>query len=721
VLIVRRGWAKLGAAVAGGVFLLLEVGLRVAGGAEAVPSIEDDPESRPFYFAMPRAVERIFVLDQEAEVFRTDPRLTEGDEPWAQDQEFPAQRTTSAIRIAFVGGSSLQGRPFKASATFPALAGAALEARFPGRRVDILNLGSGPANSRQIGRIADQLGPLRPDVLVFHTGDNDAGYCAFHEALLTASKARRRPVRRLLEASAIHHRLRRFREDRWGRTADRGLFGPEQDTSQLGVEVPTGVPSLSESVFEIEAGWEDEYAAQTYADLVEEHDRLLPELFERTLRELVRNARDQGMEVVLAIPASNLRDFAPRVSLHHRPGAVSRRTSKRFHALIKLARERMRRSSVAFTKENLPIGDPQATKICSTVLPLLDEALEISDSWADAHFLRGTCLLHTDRKAAATALRKARDLSPAHAPNHRASGSILAAVARVAEQEETPVIDLPAALAAASEAGVPGSDLFLDNVHLNAAGHRIAASAVADVLAQLRTVRLGGANRAPDPSPKEFVALRDAAEKQAERRQALAGMARTRETTRQVRDHGDLKAGNLGEDDYGLPDDPVPRSPNARADPRKEDRSGNVGEHDVGIASAAVPASTDTVGPEPRAPVSPDALSRDELDRSTNVGEYDVGVTYDVQPAPRTDTVGPDPRAPVSPDAVSKEEDRSGNLGEDDFGAPTAPKDELPTEDWNVEPRATDRSGNLGEGDHGDPSGNLGEDDHGPVADDDDD
>ncbi len=673
-------WVKR-AGIVLGVLVGVDLLLRVTLGAASVPPIEDDPDTRPFFFAMPRAVEAIFVVDEEDGVFRTSPRLLRADPPWAQPQEFPAQRGPEGVRVAFLGGSSLQAVGFAPAETFAARAGAAIEAAVPGRRVDVLNLGSGPANTRQLGRIAAQLGPLRPDVLVIHTAHNDAGGLGFHEALLDASIARRRTTRRIAEASATYDLLRRLRESRAGPTADRGLFGPERDSSQLGVEVPRSVPSLSESVFLIGGPWHNEYTAPTYAAYVAEHQRLLTMMFEQSLSALVRNAHDQGTEVVLVKPAANLRSFAPAVSVHLAPDTVSRRRGKRFRALVKLARDTLRRARVAFVDDPLPLGAPAAEAACAIALPLLDEAETISDSWADLHFVRGTCLLHVDPAAAPASFARARDLSPAHAPDHRAPSALLDAVERTARAQGVPCIDLPAALAAAAGGGVPGSDLFLDNIHLNAAGHRVAGAAVAKALLDVPGVRTIPPERPADPTATEFLALLKAP-KPGPKRPLPPTLVDDLE--RATPDPRDLKAGNLGEGDFGEPDDSVP----------------SVGHIDA--------APNDPVPTERQVAPAPD-------DSVPSVGHVDAPIPGGEAPS---DAPPGEPEAPpVSPDALGdpEAEDRSGNVGDVDVGTPTQVDDPPPEEDWELDQPDTDRSGNLGEGDFGDPEKtNQGEGDDGP-------
>jgi hypothetical protein len=76
--------------------------------------------------------------------------------------------------------------------------------------------------------------------------------------------------------------------------------------------------------------------------------------------------------------------------------------------------------------------------------------------------------------------------------------------------------------------------------------------------------------------------------------------------------------------------------------------------------------------------------------------------------------------APISPDAIGDpEEDRTGNLGEDDVGTPSPLEQDPQEQEDDGEMPPTDRTGNLGEGDYGDPSKtNQGEGDEGPTPDD---
>jgi lysophospholipase L1-like esterase len=529
------------------------------------------------------------------------------------------------VRIAFLGGSTVQGLPYPPEKTFPSLAAAAIEAEVPGRKVDVLNLGTGTANSHQLGRIAGQLSSLKPDVVVIEAGHNDAGHLGFHKALLQASINRRRPLRRIAEWSATYRLLRGVRERRWGPTSDRALFGPVRDSSELGVEVPRGVPSLSKSVFLIGEPWANDYQAAAYAAYVMEHRRLLARTFERAVRTLVRNARRDGAVVVLIKPGANLRNIAPALSFHSAPEDFSRRVGKHFAALISLSRAKLRRARVAFVAAPLPVGDARAKAVCAEVSPLLDEAEGISSSWADLHYMRGLCLLHTEPDSAAPSFRLARDLSPTHAPAHRAPSSLLDALDRIAAGARVPLVDLPESLAKASPSGVPGSDLFADAIHLNEAGHAVAAKALAAVLSTLPAVRSISPTRAPDLSPKKYLAARKA--------------KKTRpppvvfEAAQPTPNPEDLRSGNVGEDDHGGEEASLPP---------------------VVLRDAPL-------GIPEMAPISPDAIGDPEEDRSGNLGEDDHGTPTPLKEEPQEQ----------EDDGEMPATDRTGNLGEGDYGDPS--------------------------------------------------
>ncbi len=127
-----------------------------------LPGVQDAAEY--LYFTLPERFNPLFELAEsgsdEQRHFRTDPRLHEGDWFFARKQSFPAQRAANGVRIAFMGGSSVQGWPYRQEGVvFADLVGEKLRTAYPQLKIDIINAGVGTYSSFQLVDIADQLEP----------------------------------------------------------------------------------------------------------------------------------------------------------------------------------------------------------------------------------------------------------------------------------------------------------------------------------------------------------------------------------------------------------------------------------------------------------------------------------------------------------------------------------------------------------------------------------
>ena len=489
------------------IFALLEGGVLLAFGPiyYPLPSLEDAAEY--LYFTLPERFNPLFESaeqDEEA-AFRTVPHLHEGDWFFAQEQSFRAQRSERGVRVAFIGGSSVQGWPFRMrGVVFAELLEAELQARFPELEVEVINAGVGTYSSFQLVDVADQLQAFNPDVVVVYAGHNDQGYYFFHRTFLD-SVATSNPLEQLLNRFNFYQGARLLRDDWLGQSK------PEHLGNADGVAF---IPQ-DENIRDI--------GTARYSEFVRIQQDYLPQIFEANLTEVVNRLQDEDTAVVLAQPASNLRDFPPVFSMHWEP--LSSRNEKRFEALVNEADQLMRERFVDARRmppiegngeavdpaanwgpvppaEPPGLGSSDAVAACREPLALLDEAIEFSESHALAHFLRGTCLIHSDATEAHAAFIRARDLSPAMAPFQRAPSPLIEVVGRVAEAKDLPLVDLPAAFDAASERGIAEGRWFMDSIHFSASGHRLVADSLLPTLAKLPVFERGPApNRPADPPP----------------------------------------------------------------------------------------------------------------------------------------------------------------------------------------------------------------------------
>lgn len=517
-----RPWGfRLAALLLGPALLLLvlEFGSRALVGYVDYPMPGLAEAAQYLHFEMPERLNPLFAPDPESPQthFATRRALLDGNDAWlVQDQRFPAQRSPEAVRIAFLGGSSVQGWPMRrADAAFAARTGALLAERFPDRRIDVINAGVGAFSSFQLLDIGRQIEAFNPDVVVVYAGHNDQGYHYFHEDFLDSVLDQRGPLSSLdsrLNGLNFWRLARRLRDKRWReqtdydpddlwrseRTHDRGdVFQPHDYRGEMGTE--------------------------RYSEFVRLHRKYMVQMLTANLGALVDRLDDADTDVVLGLPASNLRDFRPRVSVFWEP--LSAEQQARVEALVTeadeamdedrvLARTQSERSEdqwtrypdmavpIAYVEWAVPFGSPEARAFCEPTLAKLAEAQSITDRHALSWFLAGTCLVHSDLKAARRAFERARDVGADMPPFQRAGADVIEGMRAFAEHRGLPVLDTPQLLAERAELGIVGSEYFVDNIHFSGLGAQAVAEGFAGLIAQL-PVFTSPRPRAPDPPPAE--------------------------------------------------------------------------------------------------------------------------------------------------------------------------------------------------------------------------
>jgi len=507
------------------VFLtLIEVSVTALWGPVYYPLPGLDEAAHYLHFTLPERFNPLFELrqDDDGAYMHTVPDLYSGQGYFVKKQRFPAQREDGALRIAFMGGSSVQGWPWREDGVvFPELVGADLRSRYPDRGFDVINAGVGSYSSFQLVDVAWQLTAYRPDIVVIYAGHNDQGYYFFNQAFLddvASGGSGGTSLARFLNRFNFYQQGRRMR--------DRLVSPQEKSPSQL-TERPEAI--VPDTAFIPQDQAIAEVGERRYIEWVRIQQAYLPQIFEANLREVVDRLQSAGSQVVLALPTSNLRDYPPVFSMFASP--LSSKSEARFLALVDQAAgildaEGLHHRSLPVIEGNgefmkasqpwgpIPIsgaperGSATAVERCREVLGLLREAREISDTYARLHYLEGLCLLHSDAAAAREAFSRARDLSPAMAPKQRAGESLGLAMRRVAEDEGLALVDLPLAFATSSELGITDGQLFVDNLHFSQEGHRVASRAIAEALSALPEVAEGPSQkRVADPPAEELAEL----------------------------------------------------------------------------------------------------------------------------------------------------------------------------------------------------------------------
>ena len=478
-----------------------------------------DEAARYLQFTLPERFNPLFEQrgSGESAEFATVPVLYEGEWFFAREQSFPAQRGPEDLRIAFLGGSSVQGWPFREEGVvFTDLVETELRERFGSRRIDVINAGVGTYSSFQLVDVADQLSLMRPDVAVVYAGHNDQGYYYFDRGYLDL-RASQGGLRRSL------NRFHFFQAARMGYDRYRKWRRPHDDEWKRNHDLTEAAFIPEESVGEVEPS--------KYIEYVRMQQEWLPAIVETNLKDVVSRLQEAGAEVLIVPPVANLRDFRPTFAMHWAPlTADALRTfgtavasADRLMLERGVGDRRMRDlkdigPTVAADTPLLPVprnaerellatGSPEAVAACEEPLQHLGAAAAVSPDHALVKYLQGVCLLHSDPAAARAAFEAARDHSPARAPGQRAPTAIREAVRTVARETGATLVSVDEAVAATSPVGIPGGEAFVDNLHFSVEGHRAVARALNDALASLDVVTRGpSSGREADPPPEETIA-----------------------------------------------------------------------------------------------------------------------------------------------------------------------------------------------------------------------
>lgn len=357
---------------------------------------------------------------------------------WFNRQSFLRDKPRDGYRIFCLGGSTTYGHPYDDRTSFAGFLRVFLPEMDPSRQWEVINAGGISYASYRIQVLTRELAQYQPDLFVIYTGHNEFLEERTYSSVIDTPE----PIRRAVGLA------------RWSRTfslAQRVLRGTPETPGRA--TLPAEVDAiLDRSVGPGAYHRDDRWRAQVLAH------------FRSALGQIVAVARDAGAEVILVVPASNLRDCSPFKS-EHRHG-LTHDHLREFRAAVRAAEEGY-----------------QAGRFVEA-LGTIDRALRTDPRYAAAHYLRGRVLIGKgDTKAARQAFVQAReeDVCPL-----RAVEAIQETVRAVAVEWRIPVIDFAALVDRESKDGIPGADWFLDHVHPTIAGYQRLARELANELIGLK-------------------------------------------------------------------------------------------------------------------------------------------------------------------------------------------------------------------------------------------
>ena len=378
-------------------------------------------------------------------------------------ENFALHKGPHEFRIFCLGGSTVQGRPLATETAFTTWLQFSLAAAEPDRDWEVVNCGGISYASYRLAPILDEVLQYQPDLLVLCTGHNE-----FLEDR-TYSHIKYRP-RLLSESQQWASRWRTYAVAR-----ESWLWLQGRSTRQLLQQRPT-LGQEADAMLEYRDGLRQYHRDETWRRQVVEH-------YAYNLRRMLQSARRAGVPVLLVNPVSNLRDCPPFKS-QHRAG------------LTKLQADQFDRWLAAGRR--LLESDPRRA------LPLIQQAVELDDQYAEAWFLLGQCRdrLRADSQAL-EAYRRAQELDICPL---RMLDSMRDALWRIAAEFRTPVVDVQAEFERRCPEGIVGEYLMLDHVHPSIRGHQIIANLLTDAMIQIgRVVPQDGWKRIRDQHYRRYL------------------------------------------------------------------------------------------------------------------------------------------------------------------------------------------------------------------------
>ena len=359
-------------------------------------------------------------------------------------QSFPQVKAPGTQRVFFLGGSAALGWPGPIQMAFSSYLHRALGSVSPGK-FEVINVAAMSYGShRVVDLLADIVG-LDPDLIVIWSGNNE-----YVENNAFSSYGRTVEMR-WLQRWLRHSYLYRFIRLRLGKVA------PDLLSLPVGGDI-TDLRKFSQ----VRRGM--------LGRSVETDQRVL-ENYRENLRQMASLIQQSGAKGVFCTVPVNLSGWAPtNVAPIQTDPATSRQWAEAWDRSFSLWKQ----------------------KRYAEAVDGLSHLLGLTTEYALAHYLLGDSFLHLGRiDEAQAAFDRARDLDIRPV---RALTSFERAIREIAADEGMTLVDLEGAFAAASESGVPGLDLFLDYVHPNEIGHKLAAIAILRDTARLLAV--------PNPVPQ---------------------------------------------------------------------------------------------------------------------------------------------------------------------------------------------------------------------------
>jgi tetratricopeptide (TPR) repeat protein len=347
--------------------------------------------------------------------------------PATSPDAFPAVKAPGTYRIFCLGGSTTVGFPYWFNAAFSTFLRTRLQALFPDRSIEVINLGLTATNSFTVLDMVRDLTEAGPDLILVYDGHNE-----FYGAFGVVSQESPAGARWLADLSLrlLHYRTYCLL---------RGLFLKIRNAVS-----PAPTAKEPETMME-------RLAHRQSIQTGSRPERETLETFRENLRATAELCAERSTTLIFGTQVSNLRSQRPFVSIP-RPG-LSARESTAFGASFNAG------------LAALEAGRPKEAQL------FLREALKLDSLRGDAEFALAQALdAAGDYGSARTAYIRARDLDQLR---FRATSEFNRAILAMRNPPRIDVVDMEALFAGQSPDSIVGSELIFEHLHPKARLYRV--------------------------------------------------------------------------------------------------------------------------------------------------------------------------------------------------------------------------------------------------------
>ncbi len=357
---------------------------------------------------------------------------------FSDEYAFYSPKSANTVRIALLGGSAIKGFPqtrrFAASAFLREM----LSDCWPGRTVEVINLGTTAVASFPVREFLKQVLDYDPDLVIVYSGHNE-----FYGAYGVASSSQAGSTPGMLKLQ--YH----IRELAIMQALSRFLNYLRGDTSPSLMEIMVGQDHVDA----------DSWKREAAAGLLYEH-----------VGSMIEMCHDRDVPVMVCSLPGNERDLAP-IGVDRGDGADEK--------------------IVSFARESY---DSEPAK----VIGALEESLKRRPHHARAHFFLSKAYFASEEyELARRHFQQARDFDPMP---WRATSALQQGLRRAVQERGAQLCDAEAVFRRQSPGGAIGWELMDDHVHLSLQGQALLARTIVETLTR-RTDSLGVSRQRFDALP----------------------------------------------------------------------------------------------------------------------------------------------------------------------------------------------------------------------------